>query len=352
MKIGSRIRTAAAHRYEQKIQQALSEYLFSDVEEIDPASDPQRYEKVLLPLLERLRQSTISNVTFSRRIRRQVMLSVMLDVSKNLSGETVGRLRLAFQRLGFVDDEVKNAHSAHWWIRADACRNLQIMYAENALDILSTLLDDENEDVRIESAQSMVDIAGVEALSPILLTIDDITPWMEIRLSKSVLHFGSSAVSHLAKGMKSKSNRVQRFCVEMMGSIGDVYAVPIILEYIDYEVLEVQCESLIALGKLGDERATPIILRYLKSKNEPIRIAAAAALGKLSSPATVDALNGLLLHDTLQVRLAAAEALTQLGGIGARTLIYSTHTDDPETKLVAYQFLDELGYCVTSERTT
>ncbi len=345
------LKTKKFLRFRQEAQNGLNIYLFGDIADVDFIAEPERYRKELFPHLHRLQSNVLTKGMFERNIRRRALLAVMLDISHSIAGETQARLTFAFHQLGFVAQEIKNTKNTKWWIRANACRNLCLMQADDASEALVKLLDDGNEDVRVEAAQSLVDTIGVYALSPILLTIKSISPWMEVRLSKSILHFGTDAVPHLAKGMKSGSVRVQRFCVRMLGDIGEVYAVPIILEYIDYEVPEVQNESLISLGKLGDARAIPIIVKYVDAKNEQLRISAAKALGNLSSPSTADALNKLLLQDTIDVRLAAAEALSKLGDVGIRTLEYSSRMNDPEIKIVAYQYLHELGRAIPSENT-
>ncbi|MEW5797704.1 MAG: HEAT repeat domain-containing protein [Bacteroidota bacterium] len=265
----------------------------------------------------------------------------MLNLVKSLSGETELRLYYAFRVLGFVDEEIRSARSGKWWVRARACYNLRLMHATDAIEVLSKKLEDEYEVVRIEAALSLLDIAGLNALAPILMTITDISGWMKVRLSKTIFGFGGDAVPHLVQGMKSEFPNVQLFCIEMLGRLGDVRAVPILIEYISYIVPEIQRVSLEAFGRIGDARAVPVVLKFLESKEEQIRIAAARALGSLGSPATVDALNKLLLHDTILVRLAAAESLSKIGDAGIRTLRYSTQSNNSEARLVALQYLHE-----------
>jgi hypothetical protein len=337
------IRTKKVQRIEEKARTHLNQYLFCDISEVDPTDEFEKYEKILQPHIARLKAMALPK-RVGGKIYRRLLLSVMLDISPNIAGETKTRLIVAFHRLGFVDQEIRYTFSSKWWIRATACKNLRLMNGDSGVERLVALLNDTIEDVRIEAALSLVDIVGAPALSPILLTITDISPWMEVRLSKSILNFGSEAIPHLAKGLKSQSVRMQKFCMQMLGDTGEVYAVPIIIDYLDFEIPEVRNAGIVALGKLGDESALQIIVDYTQSENEQIRLSAAQALGKLSSPATADVLNRMLLNDTIDIRLAAAESLTKLGDIGIKTLTYSAHSGDEQTRKVALQFLHELGY--------
>jgi HEAT repeat protein len=162
-------------------------------------------------------------------------------------------------------------------------------------------------------------------------------------LSKSILLYGEHAVLPLVSAMRSEYPVVQGFCVEMLGILGDVKAVPTLLEYIDYSVPEVKHKSLIALGKIGDDRSVPVIKRFLESEDEQLRIDAARASGNLSSPSLAYYLHWMLVKDTMNVKLAAGEALSRSGEIGIKSLTYALDIGDDDVRKVSMQFLHEAG---------
>lgn len=340
-KIRSGITARRNEQYLRDAQDSLTLYLLGDIEGDDYTEPNGRYQKSLASLAYQLQTRTDTGSMFDRAMRRAALRTAMLDVSHSLSGETQLRLNHAFSVMGFVGEEMTLAQSNRWWIRARACERLRLMHAKEGAEVLVKNLEHENEDVRIEAALSLIDIIGLDALSPILMTMKKMSLWMEVRLSRSILSFGTDAVPHLEQGVKSESHSVQKFCIEMLGILGDVHAVPTLIEYMNYRVPEVQRASLEAFGKIGDARAIPIILKFLQSDDTQTRIAAAKALGNLGSPATVDALNKLLLRDSIDVRLAAAESLSKIGTSGIKTLQYSTQSDDEEVRLVAMQYLHE-----------
>ncbi|MEW6061500.1 MAG: HEAT repeat domain-containing protein [Bacteroidota bacterium] len=340
-KIRAGINVQKSRKFFTDAQLALTQFVLAETDA--PANAPQSVtqKNALEAMVRQLFRVSVEKFAQARSHRRDILREVMLDFSLNLTGETQARLDFAFQALGFVAEEMKAARSKKWWIRARACHRLRLMHALDAIEVLSQNLEDDNEDVRIEAALSLLEIVGVGALSPILLTIKDISGWMRVRISNTILGFGGEAVPHLIEGMKSNNYRVKKFCIEMLGRLGDVSAVQTLIEYMGYDVPEVQIASLEAFGKIGDHRAIPIIIKYAKSENEQYRLAAARALGNLGSPATVSVLNELLLHDTIEVRLAAAEALTKIGQLGIKTLEYSAHSENEDAKKVAIQFLHE-----------
>lgn len=305
---------------------------------------PHEFVKRLEPLLVDLKIGLDLDPESRRGNRRRSLKRVMLSLTTDVIGETRIRLNRAFDYFGFVDECVEDLKDHRWWIRASAGKNAGLMLHEKALPYLEACLDDDNGDVRIEAAQAMIDIAGVEILGPILMRLKDMSPWMQVRLSRSILSFGEHSVPHLIVGMRSKYPKIQGFCAENLGILGDVKAVPTLLEYIDYSVTEVKHKSLIALGRIGDDHSIPVVAKYLRAAEEQLRIDAAKAAGNLSTPSIAYDLYWLLVKDTIGVKLAAAEALSRSGELGIRSLRYALCHKDEQVRMIAMQFLHESGH--------
>ncbi|MEI7907006.1 MAG: HEAT repeat domain-containing protein [Bacteroidota bacterium] len=321
----------------------LNEYLFADIDTDDVNTHRAEFIRRLQPYLVQL-ENGLEIVNVSRNNpRKRSLKRVMLQLTTEVIGETLVRLTHAFHYFGFVDETNKSLQDDRWWIRAKGSKNAGLMMNESSLPYLEKCLDDQNDDVRTEAAQAMLDIAGVEILGPILMRLKEMTPWMQVRLSRSILAFGENSVPHLVTAMQSKYPKIQGFSVEMLGILGDIKATPTLLEYIDYSVRDVKHKSLIALGRIGDERSIPVIQRFLFSEDEQLRVDAAKAAGNLSTPSMAYDLYWMLVKDTLKVKFAAAEALARSGKLGIKSLTYAVTLDDAEVRMIAMQFLHEAG---------
>lgn len=330
---------------------ALNKYLFSEMSEKDVTGVADSTSKRLELLLRNVSFELDIKTNSNNNARRRSLKRVMLMLTSEVIGETRFRLTLAFEYFDFFPETIKEMKDSRWWERAKGCKNAGLMMNESALPFLERCLDDENDDVRIEAAQAMLDIGGVEALSPLLMRLKEMSPWMQVRISKSIFGFGEHAVSHLVQAMRSPYPKIQGFCVELLGMLGDVKAVPTLLEYIDYTVPEVKHKSLIALGKIGDSRSIPIIQRFLHSSDEQLRVDASKAAGNLSSPLLASELHSMLVKDTMNVKLAAGEALSRSGELGIKSLQYAVNLHDENVRMVALQFLHEAGVPVQAFQT-
>ncbi|MFA5833809.1 MAG: HEAT repeat domain-containing protein [Bacteroidota bacterium] len=333
-----------------KTREFLNQYLFADIVTDDSTTDREEFIKRLEPYLITLKIDLNIDGNSKYNSRRRSLKRVMLKLTTEVIGDTRIRLTRAFEYFDFVKETSETLRDNRWWIRAKGCKNAGLMMNESALPYLEQCLDDENGDVRIEAAQAMLDIAGVEILSPIMMRLKEMSPWMQVRLSRSILGFGEHSVLPLVQAMQSKYPKIQGFCVDMLGILGDVKAVPTLLEYIDYTVSEVKHKSLIALGRIGDGRSIPVIQRFLYSDNEQLRADAAKAAGNLSSPSMAYDLYWMLVKDTLIVKLAAAEALARSGELGIKSLLYALNLDDEQVRMIAMQFLHEAGVPMNSSK--
>ena len=322
---------------------ALNKYLFNELSDNGGTGHAENLSKRLDVLLRNISFELAINYNLRNNARRRSLKRVMLMLTSEVIGETRFRLTLAFEYFNFIPETIKSMQDSRWWERAKGCKNAGLMLNESALPYLERCLDDDNDYVRIEATQAMLDIGGVEVLSPILMRLKDISLWMKVRISKSIFGFGEHAVSHLVLAMRSPYPKIQGFCVEILGMLGDVKAVPTLLEYIDYAVPEVKHKSLIALGKIGDSRSIPIIQKFLHSSDEQLRIDASKAAGSLSSPLLVPELHSMLVKDTMNVKLAAGEALSRSGEVGIKSLQCAAHLHDENVRMVALQFLHEAG---------
>lgn len=322
-----------------KVRIHLNGYLFADPVTENGIETSESLE----PLLSHLYNQLFLGKNVRTSLRRRSLRHIALELTSEVIGETRVRLTFLFEYFAFVNETMESMTDRRWWIRAEGCRDAGLMRSERALPYLERCLDDPNEDVRIEAAQSMIDIAGVEALSAILMRLKDLSHWMKTRISRSILAFGGDAVPHLAAGIRSEYPKVQGFCIDLLGQIGDVSALSTLLEYINFEVPEVQQKSLIAFGRIGDRRAVPIIQKFMQSDNRDVRYAAVKAAVNLSSPSIASDLLNQLLKDDLDIKLVAAEALSRSGETGVKSLLYACRFNDERVRLIAHQFLHDLG---------
>jgi HEAT repeat protein len=245
--------------------------------------------------------------------RRTALFEVLVDMSRTLCGEPLGRIGMLYERCGFVRHALRDLRSARWWVRARACRDLGTMRSRRALYALLDRLHDPSDEVRQEASLALVAIVGTgEAMGAILHEVGEINPWFALRLSVAVNAAAAEALEHLVDALFSPSASVRRFAVIVLGEVKDPSTVPDLLQALPSAHIPIRAEILATLGKIGDARALPELLAGVDHQDSRVRLAALAAIGDLGSPTAAGRLALAVRSAPVDERRAAAASLVRL----------------------------------------
>ncbi len=303
-----------------------------DIRRVQTVRHAERYREVITGILlgddaggdESLSQWTIRNRPVLDALvaeiqgrgswnRRAALFGVLVDMSRTLCGEPLGRVGTLYERCGFVRRALRDLRSARWWVRARACRDLGTMRSRRALYALLDRLHDPSDEVRQEASLALVAIVGTgEAMGAILHEVGEINPWFALRLSVAVNAAAAEALEHLVDALFSPSASVRRFAVIVLGEVKDPSTVPDLLQALASAHIPIRAEILATLGKIGDGRALPELLAGVGHPDARVRLAALAAVGDLGAPGSAATLAQAVRSAPVDERRAAAASLVRL----------------------------------------
>ncbi|MEE9224666.1 MAG: HEAT repeat domain-containing protein [Bacteroidota bacterium] len=329
---------------EKLYRNLILDYLFCNVPYEIPVDDVPRAPQSLQALIDPVRMSLFSDRTSPRKRHYRLVKLILLEFSRQLLGEARARLILLFHELGYVAKEIEKLKSRHWWMRAEAARNLALMEARVAMRPLLQATEDPHPDVRAEAIQALFDLFQEDALPPLLPILKDLSQWMVIRLSGNILRLQSKAVPHMLSGLATQERSVQLLLIDLLGEIKDLQAYEQVEAFTLPQDPEVRASALVALGKMGDARGERHLVKALTDSDPIVRLGAVTGLKHLASPSSAAALRKALHDDVYEVRYSAGLALSVCAEPGRQALIEALEREDSEVKQIAEEFLDELGY--------
>ena len=137
------------------------------------------------------------------------------------------------------DDIARNLASANPVVREDTAKIARNFGSESVEKALIDVLGDDEATVRLNAIESLVELEALSAVSPLM-----------VRLSE-------------------ESNPIaQQAIVDALGRLGDVQAVPVLIEYLERRKDDPPLNVIWALGALEDHRALPV-LATLRSSTDP-----------------------------------------------------------------------------------
>ncbi|MEO8575939.1 MAG: HEAT repeat domain-containing protein [Gemmatimonadales bacterium] len=121
-----------------------------------------------------------------------------------------------------------------------------------------------------------------------------------------------SQMTRLTRVFRTGSKNDRLYAVRSMGAIGDLSAMPVLIEAAADTNKHVSLEAVWALGRMQDSRVAPILLNALRSPDSQVQQAAACGLGRAGNTRSLRALSELLSSTNVFVASAARWSIEQI----------------------------------------
>jgi HEAT repeat protein len=341
-KVLERSRARARERLYRIYSAKCSELLLYELPPLPDGSTQSHLFNQYETLTQPIKRSLAGLTGRRREVHRNALRLVLIDMAKDLTGESSSRLMYAFDSFGFVEEEMGMLRNRHWWKRAEAARLLGVFGARKSINFLQAALRDSHPVVRHQVIQSLAQLVGPPSLATIFRLSSRMPHWTAIELSVIVAEFREAAVPYLIEALKSTDQSVVLFAEEMLATIGFVDAVPPLLDLARASMdTAIVAGAVKALGRIGDERALPLAMDMLRSRAAHVRLSAFEAIGRIGDADALETLEPNLMHNTTEEKLAAGRAMAAIGGEGMAKLKKIAEEAEGTTGPIAAQVLEE-----------
>ncbi len=136
---------------------------------------------------------------------------------------------------------------------------------------------------------------------------------------ESLERLGNRAVLPLCGHVNDVDHDVRKFVIDILGTIGDARAVPLLVKALDDPEPNVCAAAAENLGKIGDDGAIPHLLRSLTKSDILLRYTILEALGKIGKPVPMAVITPLV-HENL-LKKAVFDCLGAIGDAEAVPLL-------------------------------
>ena len=276
---------------------------------------------------------------------RRLLLQVYNELLQKIRGEYANRLVSLMRILGLMDDCLRDLQDDDWFVRAQACKTLGVFREPDVIRALYRAVEDPEPAVRVEAARALARQGSVQSVVDVVRQIVPGDEQPSVAVMALFRSLGREAVPELVQLLESHTTGLAARLVaaDALGHLGDLRAVPALLQLYDHPAANLRITVMEALARLGDPRALPAVLLCMTDSAWEVRAQAAAAAGRIGSAETVALLQQLLGDEHWWVRYYAAEALLRLGPQGLKILREAAASEQTLAAEMAGGLLEEKG---------
>lgn len=199
------------------------------------------------------------------------------------------------------------------------------------IPLLIKRLEDEEWRVRKTAVEILLDIKGKTVIKELIITLyrEDNANARNSAI-EALVALGAEATNHLIKAYKNSSTSVKKFIIDILGSTGDLKALPLLLKALKNKDKNVRASAAEHLGNIRKHVSVINALTgILKSKDIWVAYPATDALGRIGDAKAIDALVSVLPQKAL--RKPVIIALGRIAEVSTLTLIAPFLKDKSKT---------------------
>lgn len=313
-------------KYKNKFEEILTSFLF----DVHNDRESNEYKKMLSDLKE----------DFDTSLKRKTFVASLIELHKNLQGESAKSLELLYKDLGLKKFAFKQIKKGRWFTKALAFLEVSQFDVKDAGDMIMKYADHENKILRDEAQFALIRLLGVRGLSFVPKVKTIMSDWQQLRIMEQLKRMHRDEIPSFRPWLKNSNYSVVVFGLKLATYFNQVDAEPDIIALFDHEEEKVKQNALIAIGKLQLEDASPKIMEYYdRFESSKLKITSIETLKELLIDNQKDFFITRLKDDIYKVVMLSAKALAQLGY--EKEVIYqSSHLNNFNRRIVIHA-LDE-----------
>lgn len=178
----------------------------------------ENYQRLLMDYLfdEENRETSMDELDriAHNRVRRQVLIDEMIDLSMNLKGGVKQQIQELYLELGLKRDSLSKAYSRHWHNNVKGFRELAFIGIRDANEQIVKALNHRNPIVRMEAQIAMVNLSDEHPYEFLDILEQPFSLWEQVTLHEMLIQHDLK-VPAFHSWFHSENLTVLRFAIEM-----------------------------------------------------------------------------------------------------------------------------------------
>lgn len=272
------------------------------------------------------------------RFNRQLLTEVLLDLKKDVSGDTRMRLLQLYQDLGLHNDAFAKLHSWRWEVIAKGISQLTEMQVESAYSFISKFINDRRSTVRKQAEIAIVTLKP-EGINYFLDTTRyKISEWQQLKLLDVLRNRETFDPPRFKLWLTSTNRHVVLFALRLIKYYNQNDANSSLVELLKHKTALIRLEAIECIKEFNVVEALPVLKKVFYKSNTDIKIAILGTIGELGGQADTGFLHAVAQREGhFSVK---SKALAAINMIAPETVMPTEGIDHFEVEPVEREILD------------
>ncbi|PKA96428.1 hypothetical protein B0O79_0063 [Flavobacteriaceae bacterium MAR_2009_75] len=273
--------SAKTKKRKKELSPMVSEFLFYD--ENSDKSEKSNYIDLKIQIRELLKD----------KFNRKVLTEVLLDLRKDVSGDTKQRLFKLYQDLGLEKDPFDKLDSWRWEVVSKGISQLTQMHVEPAYGFIIKFINDRRSTVRKQAEIAAVTLKP-EGINYFLDTTRyKISEWQQLKLLDVLRNREAFDPPRFKFWLTSTNKHVVLFALRLIKYYNQNDANTSLIELVKHKNNHIKLEAIGCIKEFSVVEALPVLKQVLAKCNVDIKIALLDAIGELGEEKDIDFLNSV-----------------------------------------------------------
>jgi HEAT repeat protein len=285
----------------------------------------EKYQQLLMNYLfdEEKKESAYKELHYvaNNRIKRQILIDQMIDLSVNLKGEIKQEIQYLFLRLGLKKDSLEKAHSRKWHENVKGFRELAYMNIRDANEQIIKSLNSSNEILRMEAQIAMVRLSDGNPYEFLHLLKKPLSLWEQVTLHELQIQHNLE-VPEFKQWFDSENISVVIFAIEMVAWYKQVDAGHELIKLFEHENEQVRHTAYKVAGEIKLTEALPVLVKRYPEENMRNKLEILRTFARLPDEEYLQFLKSVLdTEEDVQLQIQATKAMENTDEPGISMLI-------------------------------
>ncbi|WP_209400286.1 HEAT repeat domain-containing protein [Pseudozobellia sp. WGM2] len=273
--------SAKTKNRKKELSPMVSEFLFYD--ENSDKSEKSNYIDLKIQIRELIKD----------KFNRKVLTEVLLDLRKDVSGDTKQRLFKLYQDLGLEKDAFDKLDSWRWEVVSKGISQLTQMHVEPAYGFITKFINDRRSTVRKQAEIATVTLKS-EGINYFLDTTRyKISEWQQLKLLDVLRNREAFDPPRFKFWLTSTNKHVVLFALRLIKYYNQNDANTSLIELVKHKNNHIKLEAIGCIKEFYVVEALPVLKQVLAKCNVDIKIAILDVIGELGEEKDIDFLNSV-----------------------------------------------------------